>query len=69
MQKLYASLLVAALAKAVTAAPCTICLDGEISKPGKALNILEPFPIQTCGDLDNFVSLIDDSTENCAGIQ
>eukprot|EP00980_Cylindrotheca_fusiformis_P024007 scaffold11353_cov132-Cylindrotheca_fusiformis.AAC.1 len=69
MQKLYAPLLVVVLSKAVAAAPCTICLEGEISKPGKALNILEPFPIQTCGDLDNFVFIIDDSTENCAGIQ
>eukprot|EP00980_Cylindrotheca_fusiformis_P028747 scaffold22642_cov134-Cylindrotheca_fusiformis.AAC.2 len=69
MRKLYVPLFVVVLSKAVTAAPCTICLDGEISKPGKALNILEPFPIQTCGDLDYFVSLIDDSTENCAGIQ
>eukprot|EP00980_Cylindrotheca_fusiformis_P023360 scaffold10413_cov130-Cylindrotheca_fusiformis.AAC.4 len=69
MRKLYAPLLVFFLSRVVAAAPCTICLEGEISKPGKALNILEPFSLPTCGYLNNVVSVIDDSTEDCAGIQ
>eukprot|EP00980_Cylindrotheca_fusiformis_P026876 scaffold17809_cov115-Cylindrotheca_fusiformis.AAC.4 len=69
MRKLYAPLLVFVLSRVVAAAPCTICLEGEISKPGKALNILEPFSLPTCGYLNNVVSIIDDSTEDCAGIQ
>eukprot|EP00980_Cylindrotheca_fusiformis_P025764 scaffold14574_cov123-Cylindrotheca_fusiformis.AAC.1 len=69
MLKLHPPVLVFVLSRAVAAAPCTVCLEGEISKPGKALNILEPFKLPTCGYLNNVVSVIDDSTEDCAGIQ
>eukprot|EP00980_Cylindrotheca_fusiformis_P020884 scaffold7902_cov129-Cylindrotheca_fusiformis.AAC.1 len=69
MLKLHPPVLVFVLSKAVAAAPCTICLEGEIAKPGKALNILEPFSLPTCGDLNDVVSFIDDSTEDCTGIQ
>jgi hypothetical protein len=68
-RRLYATLLVSALSTAANAAPCTVCSSGEISKPQQALNIEEPVSLQTCGDLDNVVSFIDDSTEDCAGIR
>eukprot|EP00980_Cylindrotheca_fusiformis_P000626 scaffold157_cov116-Cylindrotheca_fusiformis.AAC.3 len=63
------ALLAVVLLKEVTASPCTICLEGEISKPGKALNIAKPFPLPTCGDLNNVISFVDEPTEDCAGIQ
>jgi len=49
---------------------CTLCTTGDpITLPEAPVNLLEPIPIATCGDLNGLMGFIQEGSSDCAGIQ
>ena len=47
-------------------AVCDLCFDGEpIEKPGYVLDLTDPIPIKTCGDLTGLLLFVDEADEAC----
>lgn len=47
-------------------AACDLCFDGEpISKPEYVLDLTDPVPIRTCGDLAGLLLFVDENDEAC----
>ena len=53
----------------VAAAQCTLCSDGgPIAWPERNISIGELFPVRNCSDLDRFVGLLVDGSEDCDSV-
>ena len=47
---------------------CSLCADGmPPSDPTKRVGVTDPFPLETCGDLANVLTILDVDSKECQG--